>query len=30
LLGRSVSGVAVEMARRAVGRRPVSNPAPRA
>jgi squalene synthase HpnC len=30
LLGRSVSGVAAEMTRRAVGRRPVSNPAPRA
>jgi hydroxysqualene synthase len=30
LLGHSVSGVAAEMARRAVGRRPLSNPAPRA
>jgi phytoene/squalene synthetase len=30
LLGLSVSGVASEIARRVVGRRPVSNPAPRA
>ena len=30
LLAYSVGGVATEMARRAVGRRPVSNPAPRA